>query len=513
MNKSFWKGGPGRKPLFRAAAARRGRSRLADGDGGAKTPPPKKTQESSRPAPRPALRIGWRLALWFSLVTICITLTIFAATYALVSHAIRENNRKVALNKLGQYVQIESTHGLNALLRILNLESQANEQTGFFVRVLDDHNNTLLLTLPEGLHDIDPRQIQARRFTATRRWVVLQPSEDGETLEAMGMTLSKDFQLQVGFGMAERKRLLGYVKSIFPLAALPMLLFGLGGGVFLANRALAPLRDLSRAVARVEAGGFDARVPMPLSQDELHDLAAQFNTMLERIETLIAGMRDTLDNVAHDLRTPLMRLRLSVEQALQQDVGPEALREALQDCAEEAERINRMLTSFMDISEAESGAMVLQREQTALGALAAEVCELYQMLAEEKQIELTLQGGEDVHALVDPDRIRQVLANLLDNALKYTSEKGRVDVRVSTRKDKNEQSAVIQVQDNGPGIPSEDLPHIFDRLFRGDKSRSKKGLGLGLSLVRAVVQAHGGRIEVRSAPNEGSTFSVLLPLT
>ncbi len=456
---------------------------------------------------KPALRIGWRLALWFSLVSICITLFIFAATYALISHAIRENYRQVALGKLEQYADIEKKRGLRALLRALNQESAANEQAGFFVRVLDDQSNTLLLTLPQGLRNVDPRQVEERRFTASRRWVVLHPAQDGETLEAMGMTLSQDFQLQVGFGMAERKRLLGYVKSIFPLVALPLLLLGLSGGVFLANRALSPLRDLSRAVAQVEAGGFDARVPMPHTQDELHDLAAQFNTMLGRIEALISGMRGTLDNVAHDLRTPLMRLRLSVEQALQQKADPETLREALQDCAEEAERISRMLTTFMDISEAESGAMALNRSETPLRELAAEVMELYQMLAEDKHITFTLHPGEDLAATVDPDRLRQALANLLDNALKYTPELGQVDLRIQRQGNK----AAISVEDSGPGIPDEDLPHIFDRLYRGDKSRSQRGLGLGLSLVQAVVTAHGGRIEVQSDPNNGARFTILLP--
>jgi len=461
-------------------------------------------------APVPALRIGWRLALWFSMVSICITLIIFAATYALISKAIRDNYRRVAQSKLEQYAAIEQAKGLRAMLRVLNRESAANEQSGFFVRVLDNQNQTLLLTLPEGLHDVDPRQLEERRFTASRRWVMLHPSQDGETLEAMGLTLSEDFQLQVGFGMAERRRLLGYVKSIFPLVALPLLLLGLGGGVFLANRALSPLRDLSRAVARVEAGGFDARVPMPEIHDELHDLAAHFNAMIARIESLVAGMRGTLDNVAHDLRTPLMRLRLAVEQALQQEAGrndAHILREALQDCAEEAERIGSMLTTFMDISEAESGAMALNLQKTSLNELAAEVCELYQMLAEEKDISISLHQQDEIAAMADPVRVRQVLANLLDNAVKYTPDAGRVELRLALVGD----AARITVQDSGPGIDPEDLPHIFDRLYRGDKSRSKRGLGLGLSLVRAVVEAHGGRVEVDSAPGQGACFSVSLP--
>lgn len=459
-------------------------------------------------AHRPALRVGWRLALWFTLVSICITVLIFGATYGLVSRAIRDNNRNVARNKLEQYVQIEHRHGLPALLRLLDEERTANARTGFFVRVLDDKNRALLVTLPEGLRDVDIKQIEQRRFTSTRRWVVLQPSQDGETLEAMGVSLAENFQLQVGFGMAERKRLLGYVKSIFPLVALPMLLLGLSGGVFLANRALSPLRDLTRAVSKVEKGGFDARVPMPPIQDELHDLAGQFNTMIERIGALVAGMRGTLDNVAHDLRTPLMRLKLTVESALQKEQDPAVLREALLDCAEEAERIGRMLTTLMDISEAESGAMHLELDDVDLVVLAEEVVELYSMIAEDKQIDICMEADAPLPVKADTGRMRQVLSNLMDNALKYTPEKGRVIVTLGS----DAGHAIVEIRDSGPGVPPEDRPHIFERLYRGDKSRSQRGLGLGLSLVQAVVHAHGGQVREDGVDGEGACFRVLLPL-
>ncbi len=277
----------------------------------------------------------------------------------------------------------------------------------------------------------------------------------------------------------------------------------------MANRALSPIRDLSRAVARVEAGGFDARVPMPATQDELFELAGQFNRMIGHIEALIQGMRNTLDNVAHDLRTPLMRIRAGVEDALEHEHEPEVMREALLDCAEEAERINRMTSTLMDISEAESGAMRLNLEACDLFALAEEAVELYQIVAEDKNVDLQLirDNQEKVLAMADPDRLRQVLANLLDNALKYTPEGGAVRVRALWQGDQCE----LVVSDTGEGIAPEDMPHIFDRLYRGDKSRSQRGLGLGLSLVRAVVKAHGGHIEVRSEPGKGSEFSLLLP--
>jgi heavy metal sensor kinase len=456
-----------------------------------------------------SFRIGLRVALWFTLGTIGIAVVLFATAYVLISRSIHEANRTVALNKLEQYTQVERRHGLDALLTVLRSEHVENERSGFFIRLLDDEGDTLFLTLPRGYKDPGRENLEQRRITTTKRWVMLRPSETGDAMEVTAVTLSRDVQLEVGFGLAEERRVLGYFTSIFPLMALPLLALGLVGGVFMANRALSPIRDLSRAVARVEAGGFDARVPMPATNDELHELAGQFNRMIGHIESLIQGMRNTLDNVAHDLRTPLMRMRAGVEDALQHEERPELLREALMDCAEEAERINRMTSTLMDISEAESGALRLNLVPCDLHGLAAEAVDLYQLVAEEKGVVLSLESVKDdgALALADADRVRQVLANLLDNALKYTPQGGRV--RVRTRRD--DAWCELKVADTGTGIDPEDMPHIFDRLYRGDKSRSQRGLGLGLSLVRAVVQAHGGRIEVDSAPGKGAVFTVRLP--
>ncbi|HEX3904549.1 MAG TPA: HAMP domain-containing sensor histidine kinase [Polyangia bacterium] len=319
-------------------------------------------------------------------------------------------------------------------------------------------------------------------------------------------TVSSDLKLEIASAANPWRRLGPPVMSAVLLVLIGCLLTGITGGVILTRRALRPVGALaSTARAVIQSGDLSRRVEVR-GGGELDQLASLVNRMLEKNQALVRSMREALDNVAHDLRTPLTRLRGIAEVALRADDSRQTT-EALADCIEESDRALIMLRTLMDISEAEAGIMKLNVGTVELRAVARETVGLYEQVADEAGVALSLMPGADVSALADATRIRQALANLVDNAVKYTPRGGRVEIDVA----RQEREAQILVRDTGRGIPADALPRIWDRLFRVDPSRAEKGLGLGLSLVKAIALAHHGRVAVESAPGRGSSFLLALP--
>jgi signal transduction histidine kinase len=452
-------------------------------------------------------RISFRLTLWYSTVFLLSTILLFMLAYVLVSSAVKDQERRMILNKMREYTLMSQAGGPAALIGAIRLESQVNQEAGFFVRVADLRNNTIVLTLPREWSAFDRRVVENVPITEVEQWLHVTDESKRFGLIIAGRLFPYGLFLQIGRGTGQLESLLEKFRRIFMGIIIPMVLIGLIGGALFAARTLHPIRDLIDTVKAIDIGQMDQRVTPSGSGDEIDELVILFNGMLAKIETLIVGMRDALANVAHDLRTPLTRMRIGVEERLQDDSDKETLREALMDCAEESERILTMLNILMDVSEADSGMLRLNVQDVNLIDYIREAAELYEYVIEDKEIDLVMDMPVELPVRADPNRLRQVLANLLDNAVKFSPNGQRVSIVAESAGDE----VLIRITDQGPGIEPQDLPRIFDRLYRGDKSRSHRGMGLGLSLVQAVVHAHRGRIDVRSSLGEGSTFTVYLP--
>jgi signal transduction histidine kinase len=450
-------------------------------------------------------KLGVRLTLWYSTIFILSSLILFIVSYVFLSTYIKDNRDDVEL-KLKEYLSLSQEGGVAAIERAVGDDQEGNQSTLFFVRILGLADEVVFSSRPELWERFDLKPHRDRPIEG--EWQYFPSKQGGDVLEITYGFLPNGYLLEVGKNIEDRKEILEHFRTTLAGIMIPMILISLAGGAFLAFRALRPIRNLIHTTQSiVDTGRMDARVPIGKTGDELDELSELFNRMLERIEGLIEGMRETLDNVAHDLRTPMTRLRNIAETALQSAPGRELYEETLADCLEESDRVLTLLNTLMDISEAETGTMKLSLVPVNISNLIEDTVGLYEYVAEDKSITLSVNCAKDIGMTADHNRMRQVLANLLDNAIKYTPHGGNIVVDAY----QDQEHTVILVKDTGIGILSDEVPKIWDRLYRADKSRSQPGLGLGLSLVKAVVQAHKGRIEVDSEPGVGSVFTLYLP--
>jgi heavy metal sensor kinase len=453
--------------------------------------------------------LAFRLTLWYAGIFLVTAAVAFAFFYYLVTQALRSRTDQDLLADVRSFSSVMLLQGVEAVKRQALLESHAAGEKKIFVqllypdgRVFSSSNMSYFRNIPISRDAIARMLSQEEPVFAT----VSSPDHQHE-IRVVYALLGPGLVIHVGQAMEGLTRFIDAYRRIFLLTMAALFMVAVGVGWFMARRATAGVARVTRTALRISEGRLDERVPLGRSGDEIDRLATTFNLMLDRIQLLVAGIREMSDNIAHDLKTPITRIRGQAELALASN-GP--LEDLAGTAVEECDRLLAMIDAMLFISRTEAGVSRPERRPLDLSELVRNACELFRSLAEDKRIRLTCSATDRLVVPGDSPLVQRMVGNLLENAIKYTSEGGLVEVLLSKRE--GEDRAALSVCDTGPGIPASDLPHIFERFYRGDPSRSQPGAGLGLSFALAVARAHGGDITVRSLP-EGSTFTAYLPTT
>lgn len=452
-----------------------------------------------------------RLVLPYALVFALAAGLLFGGLYFWLSNTVGERDQAIVEEHAARLAQVCENGGVEALSRQLR-DNLSPEMRSLFVRLISPKQEAVFVAAPPNWIETEVRRLPVPEWagimTEERRQTVRVPQNALRDYTIASHLMRNGWLLQVGRLAESRSVLLAPLRQAFAWAGAATALVSLAVGTLLSWRTTAPLRAVAQTADRIlETGNLDARVPEPAGRGELATLVRQLNTLLERNARHLRNLRQTHDNLAHDLRTPLTRLRGSAELAMQETEDPAEARAALAECVNESDRLLHMLETLLDISSAEDGSLRLNRDTCDLRELLTRTVDLYSEVAEAQGVTVTLTEGPAAQVNADRVRLGQVLNNLLDNAIKYSPEGGAVHVELSLIQDKVQ----VLIDDSGPGIPEAEREAVFRRLYRSDSSRSKRGFGLGLSLVKAIVEAHQGSVTVESAPSGGARLRLELP--
>lgn len=389
---------------------------------------------------------------------------------------------------------------------------QSDVNFGTLVRILDTSGHAVYTSPAFKSLSLPPESISQPLHGLS--WQATVNARNGQAVRVYSLALTENGKvfgvLQVGESLAQLTNTMQSI-TIALLVIVPfVLLLGVVGSYWLAKRAFRPILRLTRTAREIKAGDLHRRVPIPRSRDEVYDLSLTLNEMIARLDSAFTQQRRFVADASHELRTPVTVIRSITEVALEEPLLFEECVEALKEITGESERLGRLINDLLTLARADEDQLLLDCEPVRLDLLVFDVAASMEALAVERGVKLAIETLQPLSVLGDTTRLIQVIMGLVDNALIYTNAGGSVTLGVEARG----AMARLTIRDTGIGIAEEDLPHIFERFYRADPARSRvaSGSGLGLSIAEWVVLAHGGSIDVKSQVEQGSTFTILLPL-
>ena len=454
--------------------------------------------------------LAFRLTLWYAGIFAVFSSIAFLLFYTLITSVLQGRIDQDLLGQAQRFSVLLATEGLDAVNNNAVIEAQSAGVKKVFFRLLNLNGEVFSSSNMSYWKNIavDGKaigQLLQSQTPVIETIVIPNRSEEVRILYAM---ISPTTIAQVGQAMESQSRFVEAFKKIFFATMSLLIVVAAAVGWFMARRAVSGVEVVTRTARKISEGSLQERVPVKATGDEIDQLATTFNQMLERIQALLTEIKEMNDNIAHDLRSPIARIRGLAEVTLTTGKSPADFEAMAASTIEECDRLLDMINTMLVISKTEAGVEKVSHDKVDIAALIGNACELFEPLAEEKNVGLRCRAPEKTIVSGDARMLQRMLANILDNAVKYTPPGGEVEISLSESEKKD---IIIAIRDSGIGISETDVPHVFERFYRCDRSRSQPGTGLGLSLARAIARAHGGDITVRSALDQGSTFTVTLP--
>src|SRR5712671_286140 len=394
-------------------------------------------------------------------------------------------------------------------------EHYSPEINGRFIRITRADGKRIFVSGPPKDASFDPVRVPAPARPVTQEFTHEVEMSDGHELLLHSLPYRASdgtrFIIEVAAPYNQIESVLRGLLLTFALGLPLIVALAIGGGYLLMRGALRPVDEIRQKAAQITSRNLSERLPVVHTGDELERLATDLNHMIERLEESFQQINRFSADASHELRTPLTVLQGELEAMAAKDHNlPAEVRDTIGSALEETQRLSKIVENLLAISRLEAGEARVQPVRLDFAELARTTADQMKLLAEEKRISLTSDGTDPVEVDADPSRLKQVIVNLLDNAIKYTPQGGNIGISITRRDD----HAVLEVADSGLGISAIDLPHVFERFYRADKARSRQmgGTGLGLSIVRSICLAHGGQVTVNSTEGRGSLFRVVLPV-
>jgi len=450
-----------------------------------------------------ASRLALLYAFLFGMLSICA----FAIIYFSLSSNLSHMTNVELMDDTVEFENIYHSHGLDALKDEFNREAGANGQRRVVFKLFSNDGKLVASSNLKAWLSINAygkKYISKPVSGAVFGTVALHDVRD--SVRIVTRRIDDGHVIQVGKALGFEERLLEHFILVFTVILVVMLISGTIMGYFMVVRAMKGVERIADTAVGVSGGNLSRRVSLGNEGREIDDLAMAFNEMLGRIDSLVTDLKDVTDNLAHDIRGPITRIRGFAEKNLLD--GDDNCRDIAATVIEESDRLIGMINNILDIARTDSGVEKFPIQPVELNGIISEACDLFKPVAEDVGIIIEADVPSDSIIIYgNESRLQRAISNILDNAIKY-SDGGGIKISLAVDGDK----ARLSISDNGIGIKKEDIDHIFDRFFRADASRSTSGSGLGLSLAFAIARAHGGNIEVKSEFGHGSTFTLVLPL-